>query len=87
MVYFSDGKNKPAKRTEQFISSIKNLRKTFYVTCYHCSRSTSLDSFVYDSFVKKATQKNYIALAKTCVKKDVFICVSELLNACVRIGD
>ena len=82
MIYFSDGKNKPAKRTEQFISSIKNLRKTFYVTCYQCSRSTSLDSFV-----KKATQKNYIALAKTCVKKDVFICVSELLNACVRIGD
>ena len=26
LVYFSDGKNKPIKRAEQFISPIKNLR-------------------------------------------------------------
>ena len=30
--YFSDGKNKPIKRTEQFISSIKNLRVNVYFT-------------------------------------------------------
>ena len=59
----------------------------FYLICYQCSKSTSLDYFVYDSFFKKAIQKNYIALVNTCVNKDVFIYVSQLLNTCVQIGD
>ena len=57
--------------------------------CYECSRSTSLDFFVYDSFVKKAIQKKKkkknIALINTLL--DIFICVNKLLNARVRTGD
>ena len=61
--------------------------RIFYLMCYQCSRSTSLDSFVYDFFAKKAIQKKFnIALADIFVNKDVFICVNKLLNARVRIG-
>ena len=42
----------------------------FYLMCYQCSRSASLNSFVYDSFVIKAIPKIfYIALTNTCVNK------------------
>ena len=59
-----------------------------YLKCYQCSRSTSLDSFAYKTFVKKAIQKNfYIALTNTCVNKGVFICVNKFLNARARISD
>ena len=45
-----------------------------------------LNYFFYDSFVKKAIQKNIsIALTNTCIKKDVFICVNKRLNICVQI--
>ena len=48
----------------------------------------SLDSFAYESFVKKAIQKkNYIALTNTCINKDIFTCVNKLLNAQAQIGD
>ena len=44
--------------------------RTLYLTCYQCSGSTSIDSFVYDSFVKKVIQKkNYIALTHLCKKR------------------
>lgn len=61
--------------------------RTFCLMRYKCSRSTSLDSFFYDTSAKKAIQKNYVTLTSTCISKGVFICVSELLNALVRIGD
>ena len=62
--------------------------RTFYLTCNQSSRSTSLDSFAYESFAKKAIQKIfYIALTNTSANKDVFVCVKKLLNALARIGD
>ena len=60
--------------------------RNFYLTCYQCSRSTSLDSFVI-LLLKKLFKKKYIALTKTCVNKDVCICVNKLLNARVQIRD
>ena len=30
--------------------------RTFHLTCYQCFKSKSLDSFVHDSFVKRAIQ-------------------------------
>ena len=44
LFHFSDGKNKPIKRTELFIPPIKNLRANIYLTCYRCFRSSSLHS-------------------------------------------
>ena len=88
LVYFSDRKNKPIKRTEKFISRIRNLRVTvLYLTYYQNSRSMSLDSFAYDSLVKKAIPKKVcIALTNTCVNKDAFICVNKQIHIiCVLI--
>ena len=81
MNYFFDGKNKLIKHTKQFISPIKNLRAN--VLFNKLSVFQINESFFYDSFVKRATQKKYIALANTCVNKDDFICVNKLLNASV----
>ena len=45
-----------------------------------------LNYFFYESFVKKAIQKNIsTALTNTCIKKDVFICVNKRLNIRVQI--
>ena len=54
--------------------------RTFYLTCYHCSRSASLTYFIYDSFVKKAIQKNYIVLTNTCVNKDVTVWTNSWMH-------
>ena len=44
---------------------LSNISVGTFFNAVSCSRSTS-----YDSFVKKAIKKNYIALTKTCVNKD-----------------
>ena len=70
--FFSDGKNKPMKRTK-FISPIKNLRANVLFNVLSILQINEF-SFFYDSIVKKAIQKNfYIALTNTCLNKDIFI--------------
>ena len=67
MNYFFNGRNKPINRPiTNKPNNIFHLSKvsvrTFYLTCYQCSRSKS-----FDSFVKKAIQ--YIALTNTCKQR------------------
>ena len=75
LVYFSDGKNKPIKRTKQFISTIKNIPVNV-LTCYPCS---ILMSFILLSVIllsKELFQKKmHITLTNTCVNKDGFLFV------------
>ena len=96
-LFFSNRKNKPIKRTEQFISPIKSIPVNV-LTCYQCSKSRSLVSFVYDSFVSKKLFICiyiyiyiyifiYIALSNSSVNKYDFICGSRLLNAHLWFGD
>ena len=58
-----------------------------YLTCYQCSRSTSLEFLSFVFCQKSYSKKNYTALCNTCINKDVFICVNKLLNVHARIGD
>ena len=48
------------KRTEQFISPIKNLRANVLYNMLSMFQMNELDSFVYDSFTKKAITKNVL---------------------------
>ena len=71
LVYFSNGKNKPIKGTEQFISPINNLcvNVLFNMLSMQFSDQRVLLLLSMMLLSKKLFQKNILYLTNTCVNR------------------